>query len=142
MENRKEFEIKGNTWGAILVMVVALIALFFVAKGVFWLLSILAPILLIAAVIIDHKVLINYVKWLVDMVKRNVLVGLVAIVLSVIGYPVVFALLFGRALMNRKIRDIEKQERIFREGELVDFEEMESKAPPPVELPGEDAEKE
>ncbi|MCB9283345.1 MAG: hypothetical protein H6563_04665 [Lewinellaceae bacterium] len=141
MENRKEFEIRGNTWGAILVMVIALIALFFIAKGVFFLLSILAPVLLIAAVIIDHKVLVNYVKWLVGMVKRNVLVGLVAIVLSVIGYPVVFALLFGRALMNRKIRDIEKQERVFREGELVDFEEMESKTPPPVELPGEDADK-
>lgn len=134
MQNQKEFQIKGNTWGAIALLVIVLIGIFFIARGIFWLLSILAPILLIAAVIIDHKVVLNYVKWLVDMLKRNVLVGLAAVALSVIGYPIVFAFLLGRAIMNKRIKDVEKQERAFREGELVDFEEL-----PRVELPDEGA---
>lgn len=139
MENRKEFQIKGNTWGMIALLIVVLIAVFFIARGIFWLLSLVAPILLIAAAIIDHKVIVNYAKWLVDLTKRNILVGLAAIILSIIGYPVVFALLLGRALMNRKLKDMESQERIHRDGELVDYEELESK-PSPVELPDENKE--
>ncbi|MBK7406851.1 MAG: hypothetical protein IPL49_12695 [Saprospirales bacterium] len=140
MENRKEFQIKGNTWGAILVLVIAFIAVFFIAKSIFWLLSLVAPVLLIAAVIIDYKVLTNYINWLVSLAKRNLLVGLGAIALSIIGYPVVFALLLGRALMNRKLKQIEKQQQVHRDGELVDFEELESQAPPPLELPKEEPE--
>ena len=124
----------------IALLVIVLIAVFFIARGIFWLLSYLAPILLIAAAIIDHRVIINYVKWLIDLTKRNILVGLGAIVLSVIGYPVVFALLLGRALMNRKIKDMEDQERLQREGQLVDYEELDSKPATPVELPREEKE--
>lgn len=134
MQNQKEFQIKGNTWGAIALLVIVLIGLFFIARGIFWLLSVLAPILLIAAVIIDHKVVLNYVQWLVGMLKRNILVGLAAVVLSVIGYPIVFAFLLGRAIMNKRIKDFDKQERAYREGELVDFEELPNRTPR-VELP-------
>lgn len=136
MQNQKEFQIKGNTWGAIVLLVIVLIGLFFIARGIFWLLSVLAPILLIAAVIIDHKVVLNYVQWLVGMLKRNILVGLAAVVLSVIGYPIVFAFLLGRAIMNKRIKDFERDERAYREGELVDFEELPNR-PPRVELPDE-----
>jgi len=137
--NQKGFQIKGNSWGAIAILVVAFIGVFFVARGIFWLLNLVAPILLIAALIIDYKVLINYVKWLVDLTKRNVLIGLVAIVLSIIGYPIVFAFLLGRALMNRKVKEIEKQERAHREGELVDYEELELENPPPIEVPNDES---
>lgn len=139
MENRKEFKIQGNTWGMIALLVVGLIAVFIIARGIFWLLSLVAPILLIAAAIIDHRVIVNYAKWLVDLTKRNILVGLGAILLSIVGYPVVFALLLGRALMNRKLKDMEAQERVHRDGELIDYEELETKTPR-VELPREEKE--
>lgn len=141
MGNRKEFQIKGNTWVMIIVLVAALIAVFFIARGIFKILSFLAPILLIAAAIIDHTVIVNYAKGLVDLTKRNLLVGLGAILLSVIGYPVVFAYLLGRALMNKKIKNMEEEERIHREGKLVDYEELESR-PNPVDLPKEEDGKE
>ncbi|MBK6620006.1 MAG: hypothetical protein IPJ00_05935 [Saprospirales bacterium] len=139
MENRKEFKIQGNTWGMIALLVVGLIAVFIIARGIFWLLSLVAPILLIAAAIIDHRVIVNYAKWLVDLIKRNILVGLGAILLSIVGYPVVFALLLGRALMNKKLKDMEQQERTRRDGELVDYEELETKIPP-IELPRDEKE--
>ncbi|MBK6902505.1 MAG: hypothetical protein IPH04_06765 [Saprospirales bacterium] len=139
MENRKEFKIQGNTWGMIALLVVGLIAVFIIARGIFWLLSLVAPILLIAAAIIDHRVIVNYAKWLVDLLKRNILVGLGAILLSIVGYPVVFALLLGRALMNKKLKDMEQQERTRRDGELVDYEELETKIPP-IELPRDEKE--
>lgn len=125
----------------IIVLVAALIAVFFIARGIFKILSFLAPILLIAAAIIDHTVIVNYAKGLVDLTKRNLLVGLGAILLSVIGYPVVFAYLLGRALMNKKIKNMEEEERIHREGKLVDYEELESR-PNPVDLPKEEDGKE
>jgi hypothetical protein len=137
MENRNEFQFRSNnTWGGLIVLIVLLVLLFFIARGIFKLLSFVAPILLIAAAIIDHTVIVGYVHWLVKLLKRNVLIGLGAIVLSIVGFPVVSAFLLGRALMNRKVKSMERQSRVERDGELIDYEELE----PPVEMPRDDRE--
>jgi uncharacterized membrane protein YkvI len=137
MENRNEFQFRSNnTWGGLIVLIVLLVLLFFIARGIFKLLSFVAPILLIAAAIIDHTVIVGSVHWLVKLLKRNVLIGLGAIVLSIVGFPVVSAFLLGRALMNRKVKSMERQARVARDGELIDYEELE----PPVEMPRDDRE--
>jgi hypothetical protein len=139
MENRNEFQIRSNTWGGLIVLIGLLILLFFIARGIFTLLSYVAPVLLIATAIIDHKVIIGYVHWLVGLLKRNILIGLGAIVLSVIGFPVVSALLLGRALINRKVKDYDRRAQSIHEGELVDYEELDTH--PPVDLPREEESK-
>jgi hypothetical protein len=137
MENRNEFQFRSNnTWGGLIVLVILLVVLFFIARGIFKLLSFVAPILLIAAAIIDHTVIVGYVHWLVKLLKRNVLIGLGAIVLSIVGFPVVSAFLLGRALMNRKVKSMERRSRVERDGELIDYEELE----PPAEMPRDERE--
>lgn len=127
MTYRREFQMKGNTWAAIAVLVLVFIGVFFVARGLFWLLNILAPVMLIATLIIDYKVLVGYGKWIVGLVRRDLLLGLGAILLTLVGYPVVLAFLLGKALMNRKVRQLQKESQKKAEGEWVDFEELESK---------------
>lgn len=114
--------------GSLLIAVVALIMLFVIARFVLRLLYFIAPFLLIATAIIDYRVVTGYISWLVGMVKKNTLLGIGAIVLSVIGFPIVTVGLFGKALLNRKVRQIQKekeQEMIRPEiGEYVEFEEV------------------
>lgn len=132
MAERREFEF--NVGGrrvppilGIVIFVFILVALYFIARSIFWLLSILALPMLIATLIIDYRVVLGYIQWLVNLTKRNLIVGLLAILLSVLGYSLVSVFLLGKALFNRRIRQIEQEHREAKEGKLVDFEELESK---------------
>ncbi len=97
-------------------------ALFVLARGIFWLLSLLAPIFLIAALFLDHKVFLQYGKWIARLLKDNLLLGMVVIVLTVIGYPLVAALLFGQAWLRWQLRPDERQKK--EEDQYIEFQEV------------------
>ncbi len=103
-----------------------LVVLFFLARFIFRILYFLSPIFLIAALIIDYKVVVNYGKWLVNTVKQNPLLGICAIVLSIFGSPLVSVYLLGRPLFNKRIKDVEQEFEKRTTGEIVDFEEIDS----------------
>ena len=79
------------------------IMLFWVAKSVFSLLSWISPVVFLAAVVINYKVVLGYGKWLIGSVKRNPIFGIVAILFSIIGFPVVSIFLLLRALATRGV---------------------------------------
>ncbi len=107
-------------------MVGFFIVMFYLLRGIFIVLTWVAPLLLIAAFFIKKSVVINYGKWLFSTLKRNPLLGILAILLTGLGYMVVFPYLFLKALFVKKVDDLE-QERIRRtQGDLVDFEELDS----------------
>lgn len=114
--------------GSILVGIIALLLIFVVARFIFRLLYLLSPILLVATAIMDHKVITGYAGWLVQMVRRNTLLGIGAMVLTIVGFPIVTAALFGKALLNRQVRKAreayEQQQQTPQIGEYVDFEEL------------------
>ena len=116
----KEFSIGSNnksplgSFGPLIGLIITLVVLYFVVKGLFWGLTILAPFLLIGAAILDYTVLTDFIKFLLKLLKENPLMGLIAILLTVIGFPAVTGFLFlkawARKSINNKIKDI-KQER-------------------------------
>lgn len=137
MQYRREYNFSGFrpgngkspfNLGGLLIAIVALIMLFVVARFIFRILYFLSPFLLIATAIIDYRVITSYITWLINMTKRNALLGIGAIVLSIIGFPIVSAGLFGKALFNRQVRQAqkEKQQEMIRPeiGEYVEFEEV------------------
>jgi ABC-type multidrug transport system fused ATPase/permease subunit len=134
MSRRREYQFNGNSWTGIIVFVLAFLALFFIANSIFRILSFIAPLLLIAAAIIDYKVIVNFVKWLIGLVKDNIWMGLGAILLTIVGYPVVFAFLLGKALLNRRIKKVNEELKNQRDGEFIEYEEVESR-PNILELP-------
>ncbi len=100
----------GN-WIGIIVGIVLIFALFFVVRGIFKLLYFIAPVLLIATLIVDYKVVISYLKQLAGLWKRNALWGLGATAFTFFLYPIVFAVLLFRALGGRgKARFFESAE--------------------------------
>ena len=106
--------------------IIALIVLFYAAKIAFNIIYWIAPILLIATLFIDHKVFINYGKWIVNLFKSNPLYGIGAGVLTAVAYPVVSIALFLKALLNKKIKEVKSQFEEKREGEYVEYEEVPS----------------
>jgi len=116
----------------LIIMIVFFIGIFIIARFVIKLLYLLAPFIFAAALIVDFRTVTGYGQWLISLVKRNTLTGVLAIAASLIFFPFVSAYLLGKAFLSKKTRDIREEQRRQREGELIDYEEMDSR---PLEFP-------
>ena len=85
----------------IIMMAVVVIGLYFVVRGIFNLLYFIAPVLLIATLIIDYKIVLNYLKQLGGLFKTNPLYGIGATAFTFFLYPIVFVVLLFRALSGK-----------------------------------------
>lgn len=115
---------QGNSSNGIvgaLILVLFFVALFFVARAVFNLLAFVAPILFILALILDYKGVINYGKFIIKLVKEQPALGIIAGILSFVGFPIVSGFLFFKAVGKRVIKSKLKQ----KEPEFAEFEEVE-----------------
>ncbi len=133
---KSEFNIGGNSTSSItgvILMVFFLIALFYLARFVFQILYFLAPVMLIATLIIDYKVVWGYLQWIGRNLKSNPVLGIGAILLSVFAFPLVAAFLLGKALLKRKVNQVQDEVEKKRAGEYVEFEEIVEE--PPLRLP-------
>lgn len=113
-----------NTIISLIMLVVVFMIIFFVARGVFRLLTWLAPFLFIATLILDYKVILNYGKYLLRTLNRNVFWGIIMTVLTVIGFPLVVAFLFGKALLFKRVEKKEKEMEEDIDGEYIPYEEV------------------
>ncbi|MDX1685745.1 MAG: hypothetical protein R3275_10955 [Saprospiraceae bacterium] len=98
-----------------LILVGLFIGLFWLARGIFTILAYLAPFLIIAALLINYKVVTGYLKWLWSTLLRDPLMGIIYIVLSFFGFPIVSAYLLFKALAGRRIERIKKDQQYYQE---------------------------
>jgi hypothetical protein len=109
----KEFNIGGKgsplgSFGPLIGLIIFITLLYFMVKGVFTILGFLAPFLLVGAAILDYTVITDYLKFVLKLLKENPLMGLVAILLSVVGFPAVSGFLFFKAYARRKFKNFAK----------------------------------
>ena len=126
------FENKGSKVSplfAMLAFIAVMVALFYLAKGVFWILGLLAPVLFIATFFINRHVIFDYGKTLIKLVKTNPFVGIAGIVLSFVAFPLVSAFLFGKAMLLKKVGSMREGMRQKEEEEFTDYEEVEEDDP-------------
>lgn len=109
----------------LLAIAFVFIALFYVSKLIFTILSWVAPILLIVTFFINRQVIFDYGKWIVKLVKQNPIMGIGAGVLSVLGFPFLSAFLFGKAMLYRKVGKLREDIQKKTDGEFVNYEEVE-----------------
>lgn len=115
-----------NAIVGILLMIAFLVGMYYIARLIFKILLFLSPFMLVATLIIDRSVVVGYAQWLAGMTRRNPAIGIIGIVLSIVGFPVVSAFLLARALLNKKIKDVQQKEKTRREGQFIDYEELDS----------------
>lgn len=147
----KEFQLGGDSQGGggspfggiagLITLTVFMMVVFFLFKGLFWILSLVAPVLLITTLILDYTVVTDFGKFLIKSLKDNPLFGIMAIVLSLAAYPFTTGFLFFRAMMRRVIMKVHQpEEEIFAAGENVndvgfsDYEEVETLELPEVKI--------
>lgn len=131
------FEKRYNSSNAIvgiLFLVATLFVLFWLAKSVFTILAWLAPALLIAAIIIDYQSVLNYGKWLFSQLRFHTLNGILYTILTIVGFPVVSLFLFGKSLLRKKMKSLEKNYVEQTQGVYTEYEIVEDE-PERLELP-------
>ena len=127
-----------NSIGSIIIMIVVMIGIYYIATGIFSFLAFIAPALLIGALIINYKVVTGYGKTLINLLRKNPLMGVLGVLLTVFAFPLVAAFLFGKALLTRKVKQLQQEAEKQRYGEFVDYEEVEDdivEDVPHIELP-------
>lgn len=124
----KEYRVGGSNsplgfLGPLLILAVFFTVLFFLAKGMFWLLSWVAPILLIITLILDYTVVTDFFKFIWKLLKENTIMGILSVFLVIFGYPVVAGYLFFKAIGKRSLKKayekVEKEKNTFTEYEEV-----------------------
>lgn len=111
----------------LIILLLLVYAFIKITQWVFKLLYIASPFLLIATLIMDPRVVKDYILYLSNLTKRNAPLGIGAIVLSVVFFPIPITWLFFKALMRRQVKKHVEAQRRIEEGDLVDFEELESR---------------
>lgn len=127
MPHRSSTSLALNTILGLVLMVLFFIALLFVVRGVFILLMWTAPLLLIAALVIRPSVVTGHFRWIIQQLRQNTLYGIVLLLATVFGYMLVFPYLFIKALLVRKVDRLQAEYERQTQGELVDYEELDSK---------------
>jgi len=110
--------------GPLLILVLFFGTLFFLAKGLFWLLSYAAPVLLIATLIMDHNIIVDYLKWVWKLLMENTLMGVIVVLMTAFGFPFVAGYLFFKALARRSVKNIINEQQK-RQNTFDDYEEVE-----------------
>lgn len=139
LNQRNSFKVS-PLMGLILLGLV-LFFIYIIFKGLFALASTIMPVLAIATIFIDYKVYVSFGKTLVNLLKSNILLGLGAVALTFIAFPLVILFLFSKALIKRFALKSVKDNPLFQEkkheDEYLDYEEIEVEAEdiPMIELP-------
>ncbi|MCB0662724.1 MAG: hypothetical protein KDC24_08290 [Saprospiraceae bacterium] len=140
MQRRIYYQAGGgnNPFGSILsllFMVLFFVGLFYLANFIFKILWWVAPVLLIVTLIIDYKVVTNYLKWVGSSFRRNWFFGILLGLFTVLGFPLVTAILFFKALFKRKVKQAQDEYEAQTKGTLIDYEEVDSEQHITIELP-------
>jgi len=113
-----------NSILSIVFLVAIFIGLYYVATGLFEILSLLAPFMLIGALIINYKVVTNYGKWLLNTLKTNFVRGLIMSILTFVGFPVISGYLLLKAYLSKKVEKIQADFQERSRPDYADFEEV------------------
>ncbi len=125
-DQRRFFEYGSqNSVATVLFLIAFFIAMFFIARGIFTILSWVAPVLLIITLVINYRIVLNYGKWIWNLIKERLPLGILAVIFTVIGFPVVVFFLFAKALFYRKSKQMQQQYEEEKLGRYTDYEIVE-----------------
>lgn len=92
-------------------------------RGVFMILSWLALPLIVIALILNYRVVTDYIQWLWQTIKKDAVKGILYTLGSAVGYPFVSAYLAFKAYMSRGKKGSRKKEKA--KGDYIKYEEVE-----------------
>lgn len=128
-----------NLIPAILMLVAVFIAVGYIASGIYQILEFIALGLFLITLGLDiaygRKVIIGFAKTLINLVRKNPLIGVAAIGLTFFFHPLVALFLFGKAMLLRKVDNMKKNIETRQQGQYTEYEEVPDEDPKLIELP-------
>ncbi len=118
-----------NIIPAILMLVAIFIAVGYIASGIYQILEFIALGLFLITLGLDiaygRKVILGFAKTLINLVRKNPLMGVAAIGLTFFFHPLVALFLFGKAMLLRKVDNLRKDLETRQQGQYTEYEEVE-----------------
>lgn len=118
-----------NIIPAILMLVAIFIAVGYIASGIYQILEFIALGLFLITLGLDiaygRKVILGFAKTLINLVRKNPLMGVAAIGLTFFFHPLVALFLFGKAMLLRKVDNLKKDIETRQQGQYTEYEEVE-----------------
>lgn len=122
-----------NIIPAILMLIAIFIAVGYIASGIYQILEFIALGLFLVTLALDifygRKVILGFAKMLINLVRRNPLMGIVAIGMTAFFHPLVALFLFGKAMLLRKVDKLTKDFQTRQGGgntEYAEYEEVDT----------------
>ncbi len=116
MQYKTSFNINGNrnqnpfnSIMSLLISVGILVLLFFLLKGFVTVLYWVAPVLLLATLIINYKIVADYAISIYETFQTDILMGMLKVIFTIFCYPFVIGWLFIKAIFYRKMDTVKKQ---------------------------------
>lgn len=118
-----------NLIPAILMLVAVFIAVGYIASGIYQILEFIALGLFLITLGLDiaygRQVVLGFAKTLLNLLRRNPLMGVIAIGLTFFFHPLVALFLFGKAMLLRKVGNLKKDFETRQQGQYTEYEEVE-----------------
>jgi len=121
MPERRQGRGSSNLIVGIVMLVVAVMALYFIFKSIVWVLGFLAPVLLLITLVINKDVVLDYVKGMFGRLKNDTLMGIAQLGVTFFLFPFVAAFLFAKAMLLRKVG---KMSGTKKEEEFTEYEDL------------------
>lgn len=103
---------------------------FYITKWILYGLAFLAPVLIIAAAVLNFSTIRNFARYMWGLIRVKPLWGIVLTLLAIIGFPITAALLFVRAWSQWRKRKNYEEAATSDGSEYIDFEVVDEKRPP------------
>lgn len=114
---------KTNSWLGLILVIAVVFVIYLIIQSIYKLFLILAPVFLLLAAILDYRVLMKFGIVIYELLRFRTILGILAVIFTVLGFPFVSAALFFNAFMNFKTKKKNKKKYI--EFEEVDDENVE-----------------
>ena len=95
---------KSNSWLGLILVFVVVFLIYIIIQSIYKLFLILAPVFLLLAAILDYRVLMKFGIVIYELLRYRTVLGILAVIFTVIGFPFVSAALFFNAFMNFKTK--------------------------------------
>lgn len=115
----------------VLGVVAFFFVLYYAVTGIMTILSYVTPVLLVLTAIINYRVITSYIAMVWNLLKSNFLMGLVAVLLTAVAYPLVAGFLFFQAIVSNRVGAM--QERMG-QGRIDEYDDYEDISEPSEEL--------
>lgn len=104
-------------------------------KWILYGLGVIAPVLLVAAAVLNFATVKNFVRYLWKLIRRNPIMGIGLTLLAIIGFPITCALLFVRSLTRFQKRRRGKRSATADGSEYIDYEIVEEEPSDWLKIP-------